>query len=273
MPRDNFTLYTKETLGLSVGFNCVRPGCARPTTALNPDTNEIARFGYAAHDSAAAPGGPRYDATITPEQRKALENGAHLCPACARLVDIDPERFPLGTIQMWQKKAMDLRQKGMHSPNQHSAGFNMNEACEAGRKFLRVLQVITFDGWTNSMSKESLLAIDGLVRESHPMVAGNKYWTQFPRTVNLQMEILGSIKIVKKEIQESGNWFYSEDHECWVIKPTHSPYSSGFTPQKIESIQHSLTLVRERMNDSFHNREKLSWIVNSSYPGNNLYDW
>lgn len=71
MPRDNLTPWTREMLGQSAGFNCVRPGCAKPTTALNLHADTVAGIGIgiAAHDSAASPGGPRFNEELTPEQR------------------------------------------------------------------------------------------------------------------------------------------------------------------------------------------------------------
>jgi ribosomal protein L37AE/L43A len=46
-------------------------------------------IGVAAHISGAAPGGPRYDASMSSEARKSINNGIWLCANCARLVDGD----------------------------------------------------------------------------------------------------------------------------------------------------------------------------------------
>jgi hypothetical protein len=50
-----------------------------PATYSNRDT-----VGEAAHISAAAPGGKRYDSSLTPEERRAPSNGIWLCELCAK---------------------------------------------------------------------------------------------------------------------------------------------------------------------------------------------
>ena len=47
----------------------------------------------AAHVPGAAPGGPRYDSTMTAQQRADNANGVRLCQTCAKLIDNDPVRF------------------------------------------------------------------------------------------------------------------------------------------------------------------------------------
>lgn len=272
MPRDNFTPLTKKILGESVGFNCVRPGCAKPTTALNSNEENISRLGYTAHDSAAARGGPRYDKNLTAEQRRSQENGAHLCPTCARLVDIDPERFPIGTIQSWQQKAMDIRQKRMHMPHPPS-GLDFKAACEGAQKFLRACQNISIDTWTKSASWMSLCAMEEFVRASFPMSATNPLCAQFPHMVNLQLEMIESIKSIIWEIKYSGNWTYSQDFRCFYLNNIEKILPTPQQREKNESIEHSFFLVETRMFDFFENANRLNSIARSPYSVIDLYGW
>ena len=46
-------------------------------------------IGEAAHITAAAEGGPRYNPDLTPEERSSIENGIWLCKSCARMIDSD----------------------------------------------------------------------------------------------------------------------------------------------------------------------------------------
>jgi hypothetical protein len=46
-------------------------------------------IGEAAHISAAAPGGPRFDGSMTPEQRRHCDNGIWMCSNHAFLIDED----------------------------------------------------------------------------------------------------------------------------------------------------------------------------------------
>ncbi len=59
----------------------------------------------AAHITAASPGGPRYDPSLSPDQRAQPENGVWLCQTCAKLVDNDQQRFPRELLRRWKVDA------------------------------------------------------------------------------------------------------------------------------------------------------------------------
>ena len=46
-----------------------------------------------------AQGGPRYAASMTPEERKSFENGIWLCQSCSKLIDTDITRYPKELLQ------------------------------------------------------------------------------------------------------------------------------------------------------------------------------
>ena len=69
--RDDFSEQTKTLLSNRVGARCSNPDCQRPTFGSNSDPNKATSIGVAAHICAAAPGGPRYDVTMTSEERKS----------------------------------------------------------------------------------------------------------------------------------------------------------------------------------------------------------
>jgi len=57
---------------------------------LGPSDEDITKFiytGKVAHITAAAPKGPRFDSSLTSEQRSSSENGIFLCSNCADMVD------------------------------------------------------------------------------------------------------------------------------------------------------------------------------------------
>jgi hypothetical protein len=62
-------------------------------------------IGEAAHITAASPGGPRYDASLTSAERSGQENGVWLCASCAALVDRDPVAFPAERLRGWRDDA------------------------------------------------------------------------------------------------------------------------------------------------------------------------
>jgi hypothetical protein len=61
--------------------------------------------GVAAHITAASPGGPRYDASLSSADRQSAANGIWLCQKCAKLVDNDPERYTVSVLRLWKEQA------------------------------------------------------------------------------------------------------------------------------------------------------------------------
>lgn len=72
---------------------------------MSDSAHEAVRLGQAAHITAAAPGGPRYDPSLTPEARGAAENGIWLCLDHARLIDRDVDAYSAQTLRMWKQQA------------------------------------------------------------------------------------------------------------------------------------------------------------------------
>jgi hypothetical protein len=62
-------------------------------------------MGIAAHITAAAPEGPRYDPTLTPEQRRDASNGLWCCTHHGRLIDADAEQYPVELLRQWKAQA------------------------------------------------------------------------------------------------------------------------------------------------------------------------
>lgn len=77
-------------------------------------------LGVAAHICAASPGGPRYDAAQTTEERRTKENGIWLCQNCGRLVDADPNSFPVEKLTKWKRDAQAQAFRELVSPGSAS---------------------------------------------------------------------------------------------------------------------------------------------------------
>jgi hypothetical protein len=103
--RDNFSTATKEILAKRVGFLCCNPECRRPTSGPQAAPTGVVNIGVAAHISAASEGGPRFDGSLSPEQRSDSSNGIWLCQVCAKLVDNDPLRFGREVLESWKRAA------------------------------------------------------------------------------------------------------------------------------------------------------------------------
>lgn len=267
--RDNFTPKTKEMLGKAVGYNCVRPGCARPTIAIDESRTSLVYIGAASHDSAASPDGPRYDENLTAQQRKALENGAHLCASCARLVDADPTRFPPGVISQWQVQAEDSRRELSSNPH-GSSGLNFKDACIAARKFLRECDEVRLERWGKYISWKSFSAMEKLVRISYPMNIFNEFCTMYPHMVNIQTEIINTIMSIVNEIKNSGCWFYDEYLQGYSLYPKKTyPVDDEFNSR----IERSFEIVQHRAEDFYNLCRDLRKISNMSSPTMNLLEW
>jgi hypothetical protein len=187
------------------------------------------------------------------------------------LVDIDPERFPLGTLASWQRRAITCRQQRMRTP--HSpAGLDFKTGCEGAQRFLRACQNISIDEWRKSVSWISLCAMEELVRSSYPMSATNPFCAQFPHMVNLQLQMLESIRFVMKEVKQLENWIYNSDYQSYLLK-SRQTFSTPQQQQTNASIEHSFMLVMSRMRDFSENSNELSSIANSIYQVIDLYGW
>ena len=105
MARDEFPKNVRLALMIRAGLRCSRPGCRAITAGSHSDPEKWLTLGDAGHITAAAEGGPRYDADLTPEQRKDISNGIWLCLPCARLVDHDDSQFAAEELRGWRSSA------------------------------------------------------------------------------------------------------------------------------------------------------------------------
>src|SRR5216683_247341 len=101
MSRDDFTEPIKRKLAGRVNHRCSNPECRAPTSGPQSDSSGTVNVGVAAHISAAAAGGPRYDARLSEDQRSGFDNGIWLCQNCAKHVDSDPRQFPADRLREW----------------------------------------------------------------------------------------------------------------------------------------------------------------------------
>ena len=73
--RDDFTRDTVRKAAGRVGYRCSFPGCPNVTIGASMESaDKTAVTGVAAHICAAAPGGPRYDESMTVAERRSIEN-------------------------------------------------------------------------------------------------------------------------------------------------------------------------------------------------------
>ncbi|NYB24566.1 hypothetical protein [Pseudomonas aeruginosa] len=121
--RDDFSNSVKIELAGRVGWICSFPGCGQSTSGPSHDSPErMIKNGTAAHITAAAPGGPRYDPTLTPEQRRSIENGIWMCPRHGSLIDKDGA-YSAAEIKSWKANAENIARRNLEYGPDSQTGY------------------------------------------------------------------------------------------------------------------------------------------------------
>jgi hypothetical protein len=111
--RDEFSPKTKEVLAKRVANRCSNPGCWAITSGPQSVPDGAINIGVAAHITAAASGGPRYDEDLSPAERASATNGIWLCQNCAKLIDSDTLRFSEAQLRAWKRNAEEAAREGL----------------------------------------------------------------------------------------------------------------------------------------------------------------
>ena len=103
--RDDFTKTTKQALAIRVAYVCSNPDCGAVTAGPNSDPLKGIMLGVAAHITAAAPGGKRYNPSLTRDERRHADNGIWLCQNCGKRVDDDDIMYTEPLLREWKRNA------------------------------------------------------------------------------------------------------------------------------------------------------------------------
>jgi len=120
--RDEFSPKTKLQLAQRVGHICSNPDCMEHTVGPTTEETGVSNTGKACHIHAAAPGGPRFEVSMSEQERKAIRNGIWLCGSCATKVDNDADAFPPDMLQKWKRDAEFRARKRQGQPILTDAG-------------------------------------------------------------------------------------------------------------------------------------------------------
>ena len=149
--RDDFSAATRKTLAERVGYCCSNPDCRRKTVGPNSDPMKSSSIGEAAHIRAAAPKGPRYDPSMTSEERASVENGIWLCRNCARLIDVDSNKYTIEVLEQWKQQAEQNAKEEISTREGKKA-----TELEGSKNPSAAEKLCTNDSFTNSASKPTL---------------------------------------------------------------------------------------------------------------------
>jgi hypothetical protein len=114
--RDEFSESTKQRVAARSGWHCSFRGCQKSTVGPSDEAPDaISMTGKAAHISAAAsgPGARRYLSTMTPEQRKHIDNAIWLCADHADLIDKDEVTYTIEQLKN-MKREHEAKQDMLH---------------------------------------------------------------------------------------------------------------------------------------------------------------
>jgi len=129
------SLIADRLLADRVANRCSNPDCQATTSGPQTDPARATNIGVAAHITAAAGGGPRYDADLTSDRRSSADNGIWLCQSCAALIDRDTQRFTPGLLRGWKEVAED------RARNRIGKTFQPEHETEAQRKMKKILEM------------------------------------------------------------------------------------------------------------------------------------
>lgn len=104
--RDDFLSTVTNEIARRAAYTCSNPDCRRRTLVPEISNQTGTKYnGVAAHITAAASRGPRYDPSLTREQRASSENGIHLCRLCANQVDANNGKdYPAHVLHEWKMR-------------------------------------------------------------------------------------------------------------------------------------------------------------------------
>jgi len=101
--RDDFSQAVKDLLAHRAGFICAFPGCGHLTVGPSDDRKSgLSMVGVAAHITAASVTGPRYDATMSPQERSSERNGIWMCQTHGKLIDDNASRHTIQELHRWK---------------------------------------------------------------------------------------------------------------------------------------------------------------------------
>lgn len=111
---DKFTAAVKRELAARAGYQC--SVCHKPTSGPAADMEATLSDGIAAHITAAAPGGARYDPSLSTEERRSADNGIWTCTQHGREVDDDRSAFSFELLRGLKRIREEAAARDVH-PN------------------------------------------------------------------------------------------------------------------------------------------------------------
>jgi hypothetical protein len=176
--RDDFSKATVDLLAKRAGYLCSNPDCNIPTVGAAPTADKSMIVGVAAHITAAATGGPRYDPTLTPEERRHCSNGIWLCEIHGKAVDSDADHFTVEMLRKWKQTAEENSLRIILTVKK---AFDVGTTARDAPAMDDLRQSATGDvsSFTDKSVKAAKADLEGFKREAS--------WPRHPISLNLRM--------------------------------------------------------------------------------------
>lgn len=193
--RDDFSAATKDLLAKRVGFRCSNPECRQSTSGPQADPRGVINVGVAAHISAASPGGPRFEADLSPEQRCDSTNGIWLCQTCAKLVDNDSLRFTRVVLEGW-KRAAERAAAVALTQGRQSAESSLPGLAKVERLMPALLEEMREDLRNHPTSREFIILKRGWVYNSHGFYLA--YYLDEHEDLEGKLQVLENLGLIRE---------------------------------------------------------------------------
>jgi hypothetical protein len=115
--RESFPARVRDYVAREVHYTCSHPDCGAPTIGPSGESGKLTDIGVAAHITAASPLGPRYDASLTTEQRRSATNAIWMCQTHAKAIDDDTSTHSPETLREWKRVAVRRAEQALRLGN------------------------------------------------------------------------------------------------------------------------------------------------------------
>ena len=180
--RDDFTEAVKTRLAKRAAYICSNPqGRALLVGGAVEDSDKVVSLGIAAHITAAAPGGPRFEETLASTKRSLLANAIYLCPTCSILIDKNSGMdFPAEVLRTWKAEHEQWVQEMIARPRSAPGPATPLNAVERATRYLDLKAAFNRGLWPRVLELASGL-------EDQP---GIQEWVRVAVVENAKLEVL-----------------------------------------------------------------------------------
>lgn len=189
--RDEFSKPVQQLLAKRVGYRCSL--CGASTLGPAADPTATASVGVAGHITAASPGGPRFDHSLSREERRSASNGIWACETCGKKIDVDVHLYTVDVLRSRKEQAEEmahrvlgippgswqgpspLRFAGLHEPMfTEIANYYKRQRYETGLVPSDQIETKLLEGWEVALDsvsgREVWVVFRGIPREEHALM-------------------------------------------------------------------------------------------------------